>query len=197
MLMTVDQAVTTARQNGHALAAPVRHPECGSHPGRWYCVQAYQGRESEVRERIEAQGFAAFLPIVTERRRGKIVTGPAFPGYLFARFDIARSRWRCIASTRGVKRLFGSSPECPTPVPQRAMDVMLAEGFAKPLGKDLVQALDLEGQRLRVTDPSLAFCDHVGVCQWSGEDRVRLMLSMLGRDVLLDLAADQVERVLA
>ena len=90
--------------------------ECGSHPARsWYCVQSERGREAEVRDRLDEQGFGSFLPLVIGMRTVRpgvrqAVTIPAFPGYLFAAFDVRADLWRSILYTRGVRGLFSKTP---------------------------------------------------------------------------------------
>lgn len=157
---------------------------CGSHSGpRWYCVEAERFREAEARDRIEDQGFAAFLPQVLVMRsvRPGIMQAravPAFPGYLFARFDVAKDRWRPIVYTRGVKGLFSSTPERPTPVPAAAMDLLLAQGFDKPIVADLRGELIKVGTKVRITEG--AFLGHEGVCLWEDKKRVGLLFDVLG-----------------
>lgn len=111
--MGLDDAVPNRAIVAGALSGP-RTPECGSHPAlipisrSWYCVQAERGREDEVRDRLEAQGFGAFLPQVIGMRPvrpGVMLAAPvaAFPGYLFTAFDVRADRWRSIIYTRGVR----------------------------------------------------------------------------------------------
>ncbi len=187
---TVEGDVIGRQGSATHSAEPHGHPECGSHPGaRWYCAQTVPGREAEVGVRLEAQGFGAFLPMVVVERAGKVAMVPAFPSYLFTRFDVAVDRWRCIHSTRGVRRLFGSTPERPTPVPDRAIAVLLAEGWAKPVMVDLPALLP--GQAVRVCDGP--FLGQHGECLWSEADRVALMLTMFGRPTPVLLERRQVE----
>jgi len=101
-------------------------------PARWYCVESLPGAERTARDRLQAQDFTAYLPLYgvkvrhqCRRAEARIVVRPLFPGYLFVAFDRERDQWRPIASTRGVKRLFGTTPELPTPLPDAAMALML------------------------------------------------------------------------
>lgn len=150
---------------------------------RWYCVEAERARETEVRDRLEDQGFAAFLPLVIALRpvrpgvmQAKAI--PAFPGYLFARFDTARDRWRSIVFTRGVKGLFSSAPDRPTPVPQRQMEQLIAMGYDRPIAEDPRPALINAGAKVRVIDGP--FAGHDGVCLWDDRKRVALLFDLLG-----------------
>lgn len=177
----------------HAL--PGRNaPECGSHSARsWYCVQAERGRETEVRDRLEDQGFGAFLPLVIGMRTVRpgvrqAAALPAFPGYLFAAFDVQADRWRSIVYTRGVKGLFSTAPDRPIMIPRRQIEALLALGYDRPIAEDPRPALLDAGLRLRVVDG--LFADAEGVCLWDDRKRVRLLMDLLGgsREVTLPRA---------
>lgn len=110
------------------LAAPgVRQP---SQP-LWYCVETYPQQVAEVRARLVAQGFDVFLPLGAKRLWSGVYVGPLFGHYLFVRFDVRKHAWRRICSTRGVRRIFGSTPETPCPV--------------RPEHMRLIQALPVRG----------------------------------------------------
>ena len=156
----------------------------GACPGaRWYAVQAeYRMPESGIAQRIENLGFGVFLPLVAvKRRRGtkrEIVNVAMFPSYLFARFDTATEQWRKIAHARGVRRIFGSGPERPIPVPEHSMAWMMARGYDKPISEDPRPSLIAHGAQVKILRG--AFADHQGVCVMSGGDRVRLLLDVFG-----------------
>lgn len=179
----LDTAANNQASNGAALPGP-RTPECGSHPGRsWYCVQAERGRETEVRDRLEDQGFGAFLPLVIGMRTVRpgmrqAAAVPAFPGYLFAAFDIGADRWRAIVYTRGVKGLFSTAPDRPIAIPRRQIEALLALGYDRPIIEDPRPPLLRAGVRLRVTEG--LFADAEGVCLWDDRKRVRLLMDLLG-----------------
>jgi transcription antitermination factor NusG len=196
MDFTVERGGNAGQVLGAHSAEPNGHPECGSHSGaRWYCVQTVRGRESEVRDRLEAQGFGTFLPLVQVARDGKAVMEVAFPSYAFVRFDVAAQQWRCIHSTRGVRRLFSTAPERPTPMRDAAFARLLAEGIAKPLTDDLPAKLYQAGVMLRVADGASPWCDKQGMCLWSDGERVTLMMQLFGRDTPLTLHRRQVSLV--
>lgn len=173
--------------------------ECGSHPGRsWYCVQSERGREAEVRDRLEEQGFGAFLPLVIGMRTVRpgvrqAAALPAFPGYLFTCFDVAADRWRSILYTRGVRGLFSTSPERPVVVPRRQIEALLALGYDRPIAADPRPELLKAGIRLRVTEG--LFADAEGVCLWDDRKRVRLLMDMLGGQREVTVARAAVETI--
>lgn len=162
--------------------------ECGSHSApahtlrSWYCLQAERGREAEVRDRLEDQGFGAFLPLVIAMRPVRpgvmqVAAVPAFPGYLFTAFDQRAEPWRSILYTRGVKGLISAAPDRPTPVPKRQIETLLALGYDRPIAEDPRPALIAVGSRVRVQ--AGPFADTQGVCLWDDGKRVALLMELL------------------
>lgn len=183
-------------------------------PARWYCVEAHPGRERESRDRLNDQDFVAYLPLYGKRRirdgKAQVVIRVLFPGYLFVAFDRQCDQWRPICSTRGVKRLFGTSPECPTPLPTGAVERMLATASIQSCVPDHILAeldaaritpieaakragLDTPpqiapGQMVRVTSGAVA--GQVVTVEWSDHRRVRVLMGLLGETtVTLDRRA--------
>jgi hypothetical protein len=107
-----------AQIDGGAEGCPSGTPECGSHSGpRWYCGQTLPGRHFEARDRLIAQGFEAILPLGARTLPGGAMRiEPLFGPYLLVRFDVAKPGWRRICHTRGIRRIFGTTPERPTPL---------------------------------------------------------------------------------
>ncbi len=75
---------------------------------RWIAVNTHPHREHIALENLMNQGFDVYCPMVERQvrhaRRTRDVRRPLFPGYLFARIDLA-GRWRPILSTYGVRTL--------------------------------------------------------------------------------------------
>jgi transcriptional antiterminator RfaH len=180
---TLDEAERNRVALSPALSGP-KLPECGCHSGRsWYCVRTDLRREVEVRDRLEEQGFGAFLPLIIAMRAVRpgvreAAAVPAFPGYLFAAFDVKADRWRSILYTRGVKGIFSAHPEHPSRVPREQIERLLALGYDRPIVEDPRPALIQAGARLRVTDGP--FADEQGVCLLDDGKRVRLLMDILG-----------------
>jgi transcription termination/antitermination protein NusG len=62
-------------------------------PVQWYAVWTRSRHEQLVREQLEQRKVEAFLPTITRwsrwKDRKKKIDWPLFPGYCFARFDVA------------------------------------------------------------------------------------------------------------
>jgi len=189
--------VHQARSEDEVLA----HLDGGAMPGaRWYCIQTEYRKEAWAAQNIEfprkeiiggfdpnPPAFAVFRPLViVERRHGRkseIVPASMFPGYLFARFSVEQSGWKAIATRPGVRRIFGSHPERPTPVPDAAIKRMMALGYDRPITEDPRTLFDPipPGATVEVLDG--AWTDHRGVCLWDDGKRARLAMQLFGREL--------------
>lgn len=108
---------------------------------RWFCIRTEHGAETAVDVAIRKEGFETFFPMcwvppvaahVTSSGRAIQATSerlvPLLRSYALARFDRSDPSWRRIASLRGVERIFGTSPEWPTPIPDSQIS-KLREGL--------------------------------------------------------------------
>jgi transcriptional antiterminator RfaH len=86
---------------------------CGSHPA-WAVVQSHPQAERWALENLTRQGYSAYLPLHTVRRRDNAirclwhpVEVPLFGGYLFV---VPGTHWGPICHTLGVRKLLMSGP---------------------------------------------------------------------------------------
>ena len=126
-------AVDTGQQaTGHAYD-PARTPS-GSRPGpRWFVIASYPQAERRALDHLQQQGYDAYLPLCTIRRRDRVIRTlfhpvdvPLFAGYLFTRFDARRDPWRPILSTLGVYALLRRPDGMPNPVAGGAVEALRA-----------------------------------------------------------------------
>ncbi len=72
----------------------------------WGVVRTHAHKERLAQTHLQRQGFRTYCPQLRRRvrhaRRTQDVLRPMFPGYLFVRLDLERTRWRPILSTIGV-----------------------------------------------------------------------------------------------
>lgn len=152
--------------------------------GGWLVVRTQPCAEEKARSHLINQGFAPYLPRyrrkVVHARRTTIVLRPLFPAYLFARFDPARTRWRSINGTVGVRYVLtdGERPRC---VPERVIQEIVAR-------EDETGAITLpmpslvRGQEVRMVEGPMT--DLHGIFEEVHDDRrVLLLLTLLGRKV--------------
>lgn len=164
-------------------------------PG-WYVAQTLHHREMRAAHELEAQGFGAFVPLYLKRRSHarRMTLGPAplFPNYLFVSFDPTRQRWRCVNGTIGVARLI-MGIEGPARVTPGIVEGLMAsrddKGFiALPKRPNFVR-----GEAVRIT--AGVFAAGLGLFEdFSDQDRVAVLLDLLGRKVRVVLGEDCVEK---
>lgn len=161
---------------------------------RWYVVHTHARGEVLARENLERQGFTTLLPRYMKRRRHARKTdwvkAPLFPRYIFVAIDVARARWRSIASTVGVSHLICQG-ERPLPIP----DDVIAEIRARMQSDGLIDIEEpapfAEGDVVRMTGG--AFADQTGLFKrMTDDERVVLLLDMLGRKLEVRLPMAQV-----
>ena len=153
---------------------------------RWYVVKTAPRREIFAAQQIENQGFTTFLPkqlkTVRHARRVRTAFAAFFPGYLFARFDVGRDRWRSINGTLGVSHLIMQG-ERPIPAPVGVIEDLIAASDARGV---LTEGPWLEvGQQVRITHGP--FADQLAVIERLGNaDGVRVLLEIMGAQVPVD-----------
>lgn len=126
MQISIDTPLADDEISAPALPEP-RHRECGSHAGlRWYCGQAKPGMMFTARDYLIRQEFEVVVPLMARRSPAGIMIRPLLGPYMLIRFDVSRPNWRRITSTPGMARLFGATPEAPSPICDADVDRLLA-----------------------------------------------------------------------
>lgn len=169
---------------------------CGSYGAAWYCAEVLYGQDRRAEEELHKQKFEVCAPMVWERRpngeRTRLVQCPMFPGYVFVRFDMGRDRWRSIFGTRGIRTLLGPRPDHPRSLPDDLIR-FVQENAAAESAKALKEAVVTKGDKVRVTKGACAGMD--GVCLWSRNNRIGVLLNSMGQGVRVELPASRVRLV--
>ena len=182
-----DHTATRHRRNTSTPASATHSgPACGSNSvtgQRWYCWKASPGDQFAALRELSAQGFRPYLPLyVARREKDREVIRPLFGSYGFVSFDLSQ-RWQAIHSTRGVAHLFSSSPQRPSAVPPGVVEALQARGRpGDGVIDDQYQGPafpDVAGQTVRIT--AGPFADLHGLCRWSNQKRVSVLLEVMGR----------------
>lgn len=164
---------------------------------KWYLVYSKPRQEKLAEINLERQGYRVWLPRmrVSRRRSGRWIEAiePVFPRYLLIRLDAGGDNFAPIRSTRGVSGLvrIGMEPAVvPDPVVERlrgaadpASGLLLPE-LAELRSGDPVEIIDGPFRGLR------------GIFQArSGEERVLILLNILGQANRVKLSSHQVAAV--
>ena len=160
----------------------------------WYCVYTHAGKEFVANAHLSSQGFAALVPVYLRQFvKRKPAYRPLFQNYLFVQFNMERDRWQSVAYTYGVRRILGPSAEAPLAVPNSFIDGMLRNRIYEESKPEY--CVIHEGCRLRVTKGH--FENKEGLCTMSSDNRVKLLLRVMQRDVEVALSREDVELVAA
>ena len=174
---------------------------------RWYVIHTYSGYENKVKTNLEKRVtsmsmedkiFSIMVPEeeqieLTKEGKRKTVKRKIYPGYVMVEMELTDDSWYVVRNTPGVTG-FVSSGNRPTPLRPDEVEAILAQmGLAqeKPRPK-----LDVEvGQNIRVR--SGPFDGFIGVIDEIDEARgkLRVLVSMFGRETPLELDFNQVEKL--
>jgi transcriptional antiterminator RfaH len=161
----------------------------------WYAIHTKPRQEAMARTSLEREGVETFFPKLrrrrTIRRVRKWVTGPLFPGYIFARFDVVKSG-RLVKYATGVIKIvsFGGKPAIVedaivTAIVQHSDDDVLT-----------VEAPKFQpGDRVEIRKGPLRGLQGIFERQMSDRDRVLVLLDTLARGARVQVFIEQVEKV--
>lgn len=166
---------------------------------QWYVVYTQPRAEEKALEHLTKQGFRCFLPrlrrVTSHARRKKIVLDPLFPRYLFTCIDNGRQAWRSINGTRGVVHLLTNGNE-PAEVGSDLVGKLISASDERGVTSAAALGMLWKGRAVRIHGGSLsgqiAEVEQVGA---SGSDRVKVLLTLLGRATQFDLPVHAVEPI--
>ena len=171
---------------------------------KWYVVQTYSGYENTVKATIERTVesrhlqdmiHAVSIPMetvteITESGTKKEVERKIFPSYILVKMVMTNETWYIIRNIRGVTGFVGSASGGSGEKPQ-------------PLSEDEVFALGVEkreivvnyavGDTVRIADGPLTSFNGVVEALDLEKNKVRVVVSMFGRETPVELELDQVE----
>ena len=165
---------------------------------QWYVVHTYSGYENTVKATIEKsvdnrnlqdliREISIPLETVTEITDNgpKEVTRKVFPGYVLVKMVLNDETWHIVRNIRGVTGFLGEGNKA---IPLSEDDV-LALGVEK---REIVVSYQV-GETVRITDGALE--SFLGVVDEIDLERnkVRVVVSMFGRETPVELELDQIE----
>lgn len=167
---------------------------------KWYVVHTYSGYENKVKTDLEKtiknrelEDF--FFDIVVpmeeqiEIKDGKRKTNlkKVFPGYVLIKMIVTEESWYIVRNTRGVTGFVGSGAD---PIP-------LTDEEIRNMGFEDVQVnIDYEvNDSVRIVNGPLV--DFIGIVQEINKEKhkVKVLVSMFGRETPVDLEFSQVQKV--
>ena len=171
---------------------------------QWYAIHTYSGYEEKVaesiRQRINAVDMAdkIFDCIVPKEKqiqikngKRKVVDAKIFQGYVLVEMKLTDETWYIVRNTPGVTGFVGADTT-PTPVSEAEMrKIKKRMGVEEPKHQ-----IDLsEGEVVSITDgPFKGFDGSVAEID-AIKGKIKVMVSMFGRDTPVELDALQVKKV--
>ena len=165
---------------------------------KWYVVHTYSGYENTVKATIEKtietrqlQDLIHVVSIpmetVTEITDSgeKTVERKVFPGYVLVKMILTDDSWHLIHNVRGATGFVGSDGKAIPLTEQEIFDLGVER-------REIVVGYGL-GDQVKVIDGPLAGFFGVVAELEPEKDRVRVIVSMFGRETPVDLELDQVE----
>jgi transcriptional antiterminator NusG len=182
-------------------------PQAGSSMGKkWYVLHTYSGYENKVKSnlehRIESMGldnriFDIQIPTeeVTEiKEGGKRVTSDkkVFPGYVLVRMELDDQSWSVVRNTPGVTGFVGAQGK-PSPLSREEYNKIMKRTHSDTPRKT---ASNLSvGQSVKVVSGPLAEFDGTISEVQPDAGKVRVLVSIFGRETPVELSYDQVARL--
>lgn len=171
---------------------------------RWYVLHTYSGYEENVKRNLEQriESFdmqdKIFGVLVPKEKKIKIKNGKRtsveekiFPGYVLVDMIVTDDSWYVVRNTPNVTGFIGSGTT-PTPIDQKEIEGLLKRiSAAEPQQKIDVEVADI----VKITDGpfknfegKISYVDHE-------RGRIKVMVSMFGRETPVELDALQVKKV--
>ena len=167
---------------------------------RWYVAHTYSGYENTVKATIEKAVenrnmgdliLAVNIPLETVTEitdsGSKTVERKVFPGYVLVKMVMTDETWHLVRNVRGVTGFVGTGNKA---IPRTEEEIA-------SLGVEKKEVLvDYEaGQSVRITDGALE--SFLGTVEEIDTERqkVRVVVSMFGRETPVELDLDQIESI--
>ena len=175
---------------------------------RWYVVHTYSGYENKVKEdlehRIESYGLSdkiVDIKIPTEevtelKDGGKRETkeSKVFPSYVLVRMEMDDNTWAVVRNTNGVTGFVGLDGR-PTPLRRDEFDKIMRRSGERVSGTVAPKrtATNVEaGQAVKVISGPLADFDGTVSEVMAEAGKVKVMLTIFGRETSVELTVDQI-----
>jgi transcriptional antiterminator NusG len=171
---------------------------------RWYIVHTYSGYEERVKRNLEQRVkfmdaenkiFDVVIPTEDEIeiRSGqrRTITKKIFPGYVLVEMNMDDESWHVVRNTPGITGFVGGGNK-PTPLAENEVKAILKQ---MEDGAPQVKVGFRKGESVRVVDGP--FTDFIGTVDEinMGKGKVKVLLSLFGRETSVELDFLQVERL--
>lgn len=170
----------------------------------WFVIHTYSGHENKVKanleRRIATTGmqdriFRVLVPteekIETKQGKKTVVNKKVFPGYVIVEMIMTEETWYIVRNTPGVTGFISSGTK-PLPLPEDEIkEILKGMGIKEARPEIHFQ----KGQSVKVIEGP--FEEFVGVIQeiFPERGKIKVLVSMFGRETPLELDFGQVEEI--
>lgn len=173
---------------------------------KWYVIHTYSGFENKVKanllHRIETMGmqdkiFDVLIPketVTDVKAGGRRVTQDkkVFPGYVLVQMELDDDSWYVVRNTPGVTGFVGSQGK---PVPLSRKEFERIQGRVASAAKPKTMTEFTEGMAVKVTSGPLADFDGTIAEVNPDQGKLKVMVSIFGRETPVELGFDQVAKL--
>lgn len=167
---------------------------------KWYVIHTYSGYENKVKANLEKtienrnlQDLVFDIQVPMEDHievkdgKKRIVKRKIYPGYALVKMIMTDESWYIIRNTRGVTGFVGSGTK-PIPLTDEEVRNMGVEDVPITLDADV-------GDNVRVISGPLE--GFIGVIEdvFPDKQKVRVLVSMFGRDTPVELEFEQIQKI--
>ena len=171
---------------------------------KWYVINTYSGHENKARanleHRIQSMGLVDYFEdivvpteqIVETKGGEKVqIEKRIFPGYVLVKMNLTDDSWSLVKNTPGVTGFVGAENK-PTPLSPAEVDRIL---HTSTVEKPKAKAEFSVGDQVKVVSGPLAeFTGEVSEVN-AEQSKLKVMVSIFGRDTPTELGFEQVKRI--
>ncbi len=178
---------------------------------RWYVIKAIPGRENRARDNIfqalKLHGASEaveelLIPVerLTELKRGKkvVVEHKLYPGYIYVKMAPTNEVLEIIRNVDGVTGCLGSDPNAPEPLSEAEAETIVKISSMTDADEQRAALINVPFEvddRIRVKEGTFAGMEGVVGEIDAAKGRVRVLITVFGRQTPIDLEVWQVEEV--
>ncbi len=185
----------------------VRHPD--NPEMRWYAIQTYSGYEEKTRKNMLDQikrsrysdKFAEiFIPTattesVTKTGKKRVVTRVLFPGYMIIQMEMNDNTMMVVKDTPRVSGFIGNQ-RLPRPLPDNEVLRLISVEAQTTQEEPVVSEMMFQkGEAVKVMEGPFSNFDGVVDEVMPDKARLRVLVSIFGRETPVDLEYKQVEKL--
>ncbi len=168
--------------------------------GKWYVVHTYSGYENKVKANVEKTVenrnmknliYEVKVPmreqIEIKDGKRKSVMRKIYPGYVLVKMEMTDEAWYAVRNTRGVTGFVGPGSK-PIPLTDEEIRIMGVEQIAVKINVEV-------GDNIRVIFGPLE--NFIGVVEeiYPDKQKVKVAVSMFGRDTPIELRYEQIQKI--